>query len=130
MKKFVSILAIIFCVSLFVGCGASKLSSNYSEDKLKSASEEVITNLNNGKYKDVINTGSDELRKQLPEAKLKEAFEGVKNKVGKYESIEKMSFQEKDGVAVVIAIAKYENGKVQFTLSYDKDMKLVGIYMK
>lgn len=130
MKKIISTLLIVFCGVLFIGCGASKLSSNYNEEDLKIASEKIITNLNDGKYEDVVDMGSDELKSQLSKEKIEEAYEALKGKLGKYESIEKISFKEKDDIAAVIAIAKYENGKAQFTLSFNTDIKLMGIYMK
>lgn len=111
------------------GCGAKKLSSAYSEDKLKAASEEIINDLNNEKYDDVVAKLNKDLKKGLPASKLKEVWSNFKN-LGKYDSISKMVFQEEKDCVVVVSIAKYEKGKVQFTLSFNKNMELVGIYMK
>lgn len=130
MKRFIKYLAFIICIVSLVGCGATKLSDTYSEDKLKAASEEVIKNLNEENYSAIINGFGDELKSKLTEDKLREPWKAMKDKLGKYDSISKIAFQEKDGIATVVAICKYENGKAQFTLSFNKDMKMVGIYMK
>lgn len=130
MKRFIKYLAFIICIFSLVGCGAAKLSDTYSEDKLKAASEEVIKNLNEENYSAIINGFGDELKSKLTEDKLREPWKAMKDKLGKYDSISKIAFQEKDGIATVVAICKYENGKAQFTLSFNKDMKMVGIYMK
>jgi hypothetical protein len=111
------------------GCGAKKLSSSYSEDKLKAASEAIINDFNNEKYDDVVTKFKSDLKKDLPASKLKDAWAPHKSK-GKYESISKIAFQEKKDYAVVIAIAKFEKGNVQFTISFNKDMELVGLYVK
>jgi hypothetical protein len=36
----------------------------------------------------------------------------------------------KDGNAIVIVMTKYEKGNAQFTISYNKSMEMIGIYMK
>lgn len=130
MKKLYRICLVMLCGIMFIGCGASKLSSNYSEDKLKKASEEIIANLNDEKYDQIVEKGNDKFKKALPGDKIKTAWEKLNKNIGKYDSISKIVYQESDGVAIVVANAKYEKGNVQFTLSYDKDMKLVGIFVK
>lgn len=130
MKKVISVLMVVFCGILFIGCGASKLSSNYNEEDLKTSSENVVNYLVEGKYDEVINMGSDELKNQLTADQLKEAYSPLQDKLGKYEKVDKIVFQEKDGIAIAVLIAKYENGKAQFTLSFNSDMKMVGIYIK
>lgn len=130
MKKIMSILMVVFCGVLFWGCGAPKLSSDYNEDDLKAASEEVVNYLVEGKYEDIVDMGSDELKKILTKEQIEEAYTGLSSKLGNYEEIKKILFKEtEEGVAVAV-IAKYENGKAQFTLGFNKEIKLTAIYMK
>ncbi len=129
MKRLSKIMLMILCIMMLGGCGAKKLSSAYSEDKLKAASEEIIKDLNNEKYDAVVAKFNSDLKDKLSANKLEEVWVNYKS-LGKYDSISKIAFQEKDNYAVVVAIAKYEKGKVQFTLSFNKDMELVGIFMK
>lgn len=129
MKKLIKILLIVISIVLLGGCGAKKLSDNYSEDKLKVAAEAVINSLNNEKYDEIEAMISEDLKKQLTADKIKEVWNSLKSR-GKYESISKIIFQEKKDYVVVVTVAKYEKGNIQFTLSFNKDMKLVGIYLK
>ncbi|MDZ5252622.1 DUF3887 domain-containing protein [Clostridium sp. LIBA-8841] len=130
MKKLMSILMVVFCGVLFGGCGAPKLSSDYNEEDLKAASEEVVNYLVEGKYEDIVDMGSDELKKILTKEQIEEAYTGLSSKLGNYEEIKKILFKEtEEGVAVAV-IAKYENGKAQFTLGFNKEIKLTAIYMK
>jgi PBP1b-binding outer membrane lipoprotein LpoB len=129
MKKLIKILLIVISIVLLGGCGAKKLSDNYSEDKLKAAAEAVINSLNNEKYDEIEAMISEDLKKQLTADKIKEVWNSLKSR-GKYESISKIIFQEKKDYVVVVTVAKYEKGNIQFTLSFNKDMKLVGIYLK
>ena len=130
MKKLVKILSVGLCLFMFTGCGAQKLSDDYSEEKLKSSAEEIINDLNEEKYEAIVSMGDDKLKEALSVDKLKEAWGNFKDKVGKYDSISKITYQESKGNAIVIVKANYESGKIQFTLSYNKDMKLIGIFMK
>lgn len=130
MKKLMSILMVVFCGVLFIGCGATKLSDDYNEEDLKAKSEEVVNYLVDGKYEDIVEMGSDDLKKILTKEQIEEAYSGLASKLGSYEEIKKIVFQEiEEGVAVVV-IANYEDGKAQFTLGFNKDMELTAIYMK
>lgn len=129
MRRLSKLLLIILCITMLGGCGAKKLSGAYSEDKLKAASEEIITDLNNGKYDDVVAKSNSNLKEKVPSSKLEEVWSNFKN-YGKYDSISKIAFQEKDNYAVVVAVAKYEKGNIKFTLSFNENIELVGIYMK
>lgn len=119
----------VICVGILVGCGATKLSDKYNEETLRTSTEAVIKNMDSGNFQAIEEVMSDKLKEAVPTDKLKAVWESLP-KTGKYEKISKIVFQEKDGYAVVVAIAKFENSNVQYTLSYDKDMKLVGIYIK
>lgn len=133
MKKLFKFLAIYLCILMLGGCGAAKLSSNYSEAKLKSATEKVIDNLNNGKYDDITSEMDEKFKAKISAASLSSSIKKAWTNfgsLGKYRAISKIVFQEKDGLAIVVAIAKYDNGSVQLTLSYNKNMKLEGIYIK
>ena len=47
-----------------------------------------------------------------------------------YEEISKVALQKRMVIATVIAIAKYTENKVQFTVSFNESMELIGIYIK
>lgn len=129
MKRLSKIFLIILSVLMLGGCGAAKLGKEYNKDKLKKAAENVIQNMNDEDYDSVINGMRDDLKKSISKDQLKSAWSKYKG-IGKFNSVSKMIFAEKNNVAIVIAIAKYDKSNVQFTLSYDKNMKLVGIYIK
>ncbi|OPJ60952.1 DUF3887 domain-containing protein [Clostridium oryzae] len=131
MRKFSNILLMILSIVLLVSCGASKLSKNYSEKKLKAGTETVAKNLDEHKYQAIVDSFTPKLRKKLAADQLKQAWEGLGD-VGKYNSISKLFFQEqkKDQYVTVVAIAKYEKKNIQLTVSFNKDMELVGLYMK
>ena len=130
MKKIFKILSMMVCIFMMVGCSAGKLSDKYNEEDLKVEAEKVIKNLNDKNYDTILEGSSDELKNALPDNKLKETWEGFSENIGDYDSILKMTFAEKNGYGVAIVNVKSKNKKVTFTLSFNSEMKLSGIYMK
>ncbi len=130
MKKFIKSLVIMLCLFMFTGCSAGELSDAYNEDEVKAAAEDVINKLNDKNYSGILESGSEELKNSLPDNKLQEAWDGFSKNIGDFDSISKLTLAEKHGYAVAIVNTKYANKKVTFTLSFNKDMKLSGIYMK
>jgi len=129
MNKLIKIISTILVIMMFAGCGASKLSSDFSQEKLKSSVETVIDNLNNEKYDDIVKNGSQDLKSKLTAEQLKNSWSNMKDKVGDFDSISKEVFTDRDGNATVIVAAKYEKGNVQFTVSYNKSTEIIGIHM-
>lgn len=130
MRPFIRIISLIILSMMFTGCGATKLSDAFSEDKLKAAVETVIDNLDNEKYEEIIATGSQDLKSKLTADQLKEPWVKMKEKLGKFDSITKEVFVGKDDSAIVIVNVKYEKGNAQFTISYNDKMEMIGIFMK
>lgn len=128
MKKLYRILVLVLVVFILGGCGSPKLSKDFSKKKLKSAVVTIIDELNNEKFEDIIKSGDNQIQK-VDADKIKDAWTQL-GTLGNYDSISKIIYQEKDNIAVVIAIVKYEKNSIQLTLSFNKDMKLAGIYMK
>jgi len=130
MSSLIKTITIIIVLSIFTGCGATKLSDTFSKDKLKTAVETVLDNMNNEKYDEIIATGSQDLKSKLSAEQLKENWTKMKEKLGKYDSITKEVFIGKDNSAIIIVTEKYEKSDVQFTITYNESMEMIGIYMK
>ena len=62
--------------------------------------------------------------------KIKEVWEPMAKDLGKFDSYDKEAVVGNGDQATVVIIAKFENGNVKFTISYNKDMKLTGFYIK
>lgn len=130
MKKLRLLLIMaLSCVTL-VGCSSSKLSDAFDEQKLKTTTEEVIQMLCNGEY-DKIEAMSDQVMLDAGVTdKLSEVWEPIAKDLGKFESYEKEAVIGKDNDATVVIVTKFENGKAQFTVSYNEDMKIIGFFIK
>lgn len=129
MKKILSF-ALCCCILLISGgCSSSdEPTTTYDEAAVLKKSEEIVKMVNDGKYEDMLKDATKEMQGLTPD-KLKESIDGVGQK-GNFKEFKDHEMVTKDGFAVMGIIASYENMKIQYTLSFDKDMKLAGFYLK
>ncbi len=137
MKKLVSIiLALTLFLALFVGCSGPSLSDKFDEAKVKSAAEDAINLLNNKEFeKFCTELPSDDLKSAITVDVMKNAIAQVMPDAGKFvefssESVVGQKDKEGNECAVAVIVAKYENQKVTYTISYNEQMKLIGFYLK
>lgn len=130
MKKLKVLLVIMLTCIGIVGCSSSKLDPAYDEEKLKSDSQGIVHMFCNEEYDKIVEKMTKDMESSITSDKLKEVWEPLKTKLGKFESISKEAVVGKQDLATVVVLAEFENGKAQFTITYNKDMKLEGLYIK
>lgn len=130
MKNLFNIFLIMICGVVLIGCGAKALSEDYNEDELKKSSEAIIEQLRSGEYKKIVDNAGPTIKIDDSENLIKNGYESIKKTAGEFVFVSEMSFQEKNGYAVVVTIATFENRNVQFIFSFDKELKLAEIFMK
>ena len=137
MKKLIVIsMILVFVTSMLSGCASTKLSDAFNKETVESTSKQVVDYLNAGKYDSVCDMFTDDLKPQLTSDALKSAVEKTYGSAGTFEKYKNVVVigqkvkATKEDAAVVVIIAKYEKKNVTFTISFNKDMKLIGLYMK
>lgn len=131
MKKIKLLAVMILTGVVLTGCGnSSKLGEAYDEEALKTDALGVINMMCDGDYDGVISKMTEEVAKAISADALKEGWEPMKEKLGDFKSVDKETVVDSEGLATVVIIAEFENGKSQFTITYNEDMKLEGLYMK
>ncbi|BDF03615.1 DUF3887 domain-containing protein [[Clostridium] hylemonae] len=138
MKKFFAALGVLLLVGGITGCSRSQeLPDDFDENEVKKAAEEVIDLVNAGEYEKLTEEKwNAQLKTALPAEKMSEEIQPVIEELGAFESIENEAVaggEDKDTeqeFAVVVVKAKYEERKVQFTISFDKNMKTAGFFIK
>ncbi|SHK64322.1 Protein of unknown function [Anaerocolumna jejuensis DSM 15929] len=137
MKKFTALfLLVVMSAVLLSGCSSTKLSDSFDKDTVEKSAKQVIEDLNNDDYDSVISMFRDDLKEELTAGSLKDAATKTYGNAGKFEKYKSVSIlgqkvkSTKEDCAVAIVVANYEKQKVEFTLSFDTDMKLIGLYMK
>ena len=129
MKKIKLFLMVALGCAMLVGCSSKKLSEDFNEEELKTTTESVIQMLCNEEYDKIKEMSSQEFIDAGVADKIKEVWEPMAKDLGKFDSYKEAVVGNGDQATVVI-IAKFENGNVKFTISYNKDMKLTGFYIK
>ena len=123
------ICALLLCL-LLAGCsGSTKLADCFSKDELTTLSQENITLAESGDYEAFLEKMDPSVSSALTEEVYNPYLDTVKAK-GAFQSFGKPAFvgqtvkETGDNYAAVILTANYEDGKLQYTLGYNEDLKL------
>lgn len=127
MKKLKMIGCVVCVMLMLVGCNTKKEPS-YDETAVLSKTEELIQKIDAQKYEEALSNVADELASFTPD-KLKSAMDGLGEK-GAFVSFDEHEMVVQKGIAVMGIIVKYEHMRLQYTISFDEDMKLAGLYVK
>ena len=137
MKKFLYVLLTLTLVLvLFVGCSSPKLSEKFDENTVKASAQNAIRLLNDGEFeKFCTDLPREDLKAGFTVDVMKNAIAQIMPNAGAFVEFSSESVVEqkdKDGnvFAVSVIVAKYENQKVTYTISFDENMKLIGFYLK
>ena len=124
------VLVFVLTAFLAVGC-TSRLSDKFDENQVEKQAEKIATLSCTGKISEAYGLLSDLLEEQITAG-----IEGTIEPLGEFEKINGTnvsSQKDKDTgteYALAIVIAKFEEGKAQFTISFDTEMNCVGFYIK
>ena len=129
MKRLLfGILTLVLCLGL-AGCGAS-LPDGMDEESVQQAAETTINQLVNEEYDALTDSMDDTMKEAISAEEWPEIWQPLAQQLGAFVEVEKHTIVGKDGMAVDVAQAAFENGKLTFTLSYDSSYRLAGLYMK
>lgn len=134
MKKILLIMAVAMMALGLVACGSEPLSSDFDQEKLTAKVDEVIQIINDNDKEKLIASCGPEVKAVLTDEIVEQIFADV-NKFGEFDKISKINFAEKKTeedqkyvTAVVQAI--YKDKKCIYTISFDLDMEMVGLFYK
>lgn len=109
-------------------------SSTFREDTVKAQAEYMVQLLNEENYEALQENASADLKKALTAEFIGTAKAHISDDWGTFISFGNFYMSEVEQMsqkyAVVQINASYENSSVTYTLSFDTDMKLAGLYMK
>ncbi len=142
-RKIILIITIIMLILLLLGAFVwwmmpkpADLSGHekYSEENVTAEVEKIIELMDQGDYEALCSLSIDEVQKVMNQ----ETIGGVKDRIcadwGERQSIGKVytaGVEQKGNLLIVTQVdAIYENVSVVYTISFDEDMKLAGIYMR
>lgn len=137
VRKFIiGALLMVWSAVLLTGCGKGNLSDTFDEDTIKAEAMKSIEYFNQREYQSILDMGADELKNSITAEQFADVSNPYLDQCGEFEEISKTvvagSTDKKTGneYGGVIMIGKYADGKIQFTIAFDKDMKLVQFIIK
>ena len=134
VKKTGIMILTIAAGALLAGC-SSKLAAGFDEDSVKKSAQELIDHLTAGEYQEAVDMMSQTTQGALPVEDLSALMETAKEQTGafqKYKSIAVVGQKDSSGTdcAVAVAAVSYEKGMVTYTISFNMDMEVIGLWMK
>lgn len=138
MKKKLALMLgmLVMAVSLCACGGTKELSEDFDEATVKAAAEELLGYVNDGDAEGFCALPmSADMQEAMTVESVGQIFDqylGKKGEFVEYNSITVVGATDKTlgECAIVVAVAEYENLKVQYTISYDTDMNLIGFFLK
>ena len=124
---------------IFAGCYRSKNHCQIVLRKRRSKrrTEEIIELVHEGDYEKIIEEyESAKLVTVLTEEDLRNAVQPVMEELGEPGKIERTVVtgnenpETKEEYATAVSIVSYENGKAQYTITFNQAMKMEGFYIK
>ncbi len=135
MKKLKFLILMTICFALLTGCSSSGLSKDFDREGVEEASKKVVNVLINKDTQTLLDMSTVEMKEAMTEEIIDQIYESI-DEAGSFEEIEDISIagqEDKDTgeeFAVAVAKAKFENKSIVYTISFNKQMKLAGLYYK
>ncbi|MEG0910646.1 MAG: DUF3887 domain-containing protein [Ruthenibacterium sp.] len=130
MKKILKLtFCLTLCVFLLAACG-EKLPEGITEEDVKSHASATVLSLNAKDYDTLNASMTPEMTDALSKSPLADVWEPFAEKLGAFKQIDKVTVGAQKGLAIAVVNASYENAKATFTLSYDADYRLAGLFFK
>lgn len=140
MRKNLLALMFVICICLAGGCSRGSVSTEladcFDEETVEESAKAAITLGESGNYEEFIKLFDDAVAESMTQEVYEKQYLSVVEEKGAFESFS-------DGVLVgqtdpntgahyagVVLVANYEDGKIQYTIGYNEDMKLIQFLIK
>lgn len=126
-KLYPLILSLLLIVSLSA-CKKSNVDDETAELYTNQAKAviELLLDLN---YEEVYAQFNEEMKELLPVSDMNELTPLIE-KVGDFKEYEVSAVEERDGYYVTVVVTKHENGKLGFTVTFEEDGSVAGLFIK
>jgi len=127
MRKILSVLLGSLVALLLVGCGSNV--DDATADKYIEQAKAVVENLNNENYEDIQAQFDAKMKANLTTEQMAELAPIIEAS-GQFQEFDKQSVEEKDGYYTTILVAKYSEENRIYTISFNEQDEIVGLYIK
>ncbi len=130
-------LVLLLLVNVFAlsACGKSKLSDEFDQSEVEELAASVVDMVNKGDAEGIQELSNEQMKQAMAEDVLNQVFDAAKG-FGEYKEILKTDLagvKDKatdESIAVAVVKVKYADKEAIYTISFDTDMKLAGLYLK
>ena len=132
--QIVAALVFLSVLALWMIPKPAALGDDLSQEAVTASVENVVIMLNQNDFDGLQELAVDELKSKLTQETMDEVRKNISEDWGEMQSIGKVYMQglkQKGKVMVVTQVdAVYENVSVVYTISFDEDLRLGGLYMR
>lgn len=140
MRKKLLVFMAAVCVCLLAGCSkgslTTKLPDCFDEETVEEEAKAAITLGESGDYEAFIKLFDDTVAKSMTQEVYEDQYLAVVEEKGAFESFsDSVLVGQTDpdtgaNYAGVVLVANYEDGKIQYTIGYNEEMKLIQFMIK
>ncbi len=134
-KNICTVLAAVLAALCLTACGSAQLAEDFDEGTVKEMGQKAVDCLIAGEYEECVAMMDATMQAAVSAEVLASNVEAVKEKNGafrEYKSTAVVGQKDAEGedCAVAVIVADFENGKVTCTVSFNKGMEVIGLWMK
>ncbi|PKM72115.1 MAG: hypothetical protein CVU91_10290 [Firmicutes bacterium HGW-Firmicutes-16] len=136
MKKLLLPILVVILILSLAACSSNKLADIYKEDEVIAKAKNVVETINTQDYDAVVAFVREDLQSQLTADSLESVWKPMLDESGVFKDYKTVvaygqkSKSTSEEYAVCVLVCTYENATRTFTISLDKDLAVVGMYMK
>lgn len=138
VKSFKKLFAIAISIVLllsFTACSSIAVSDKFDADEVRHAGEVAVDLINEGKTADAYENFDSVLKESLTAEEFVKAVDGVREGLGDFKSYTSAVVGTKDpntneDYASCVISAKYDKGNLEYSITYNDKLEIVGIYVK
>jgi len=129
------LLSTILSVLLLTACSAPALSADFNEEDVKQAAQDVVSLLNAQDSEGLRSLFTEQMNTAISDDVFVQIYAAIEGG-GKFEAIDNVtvvgSSDKSTGeeFATAVVNAKYENQSFTYTITFNKQMQLAGLYYK
>lgn len=127
MKRWKFIVCSLLAILLLTGCG-NKVDEDTSKTYISKA-EEIVQWMNDSEFEKIVAQFDEKMAANLTANQLAEVVP-LLTASGQFEKIEKQSVEEKDGKKTVVLVAKHSEENRIYTITYDEEDKIAGLFIQ
>jgi len=127
MRKMLLVMFSVVAIFVLVACG-NKVDEDISEKYITKA-EDIVSLLNDANYEEVHAMFDEEMKVGLPVEAMVELTPVIEQS-GDFEKINKSSVEEKDNHYIVVLAANYSEENRVFTVSFNDQDEVAGLWIQ